>query len=193
MKNLNEQEDVQRKAYDDLKRQLDIVIQPLDEYFDYELSEAFEKKMPFVTYKNDTDVEKQGVYQRFYQEETIGAMKDKIERHMKKGEIELIEVCKDSQNGKLRFLRKLSQLDGEKTIEETNTEHKDTITHLSTWLMIKKDDSLVKHIDNYIGESILPVKLNLKVLGDEAELLTFSNLNVEDLLKKLNQMTGISI
>jgi hypothetical protein len=90
-------------------------------------------------------------------------------------------------------MRKMSKLDENKTIEEINNEKKDTITHLSTWLMVKKDHEILTHIDGFVGESILPVKLNLKDFGEDAHIFTFSNLLVEELLIKLHEITGINL
>ena len=73
---LNKNEAAAREHYEDLKSQIDLIIQPLEDTFDHTEIQLNDQSVPIINYKNDTEFEKQGIYQRIRQTDNIGHLKE---------------------------------------------------------------------------------------------------------------------
>lgn len=83
-------------------------------------------------------------------------------------------------------------MDENESIEEINKKASGTLTHFSTWVLVK-DQALISQIKAFIKMSdvSIPLRLRLRVFGDEAEFLTFSSLTIDNLITQLTERTGL--
>jgi hypothetical protein len=52
---------------------------------------------------------------------------------------------------------------------------------------------LVEQLTKIAGEKVMLITLKIRVFGDEAEIKLYNNMNLSVLLKKLENMTGMSL
>jgi len=100
-----------REAYEDLRDQIDIIIQDQTEHFEIIPNEILDEKMPLIKYKDPDDFQMKGIHCRLRLGETLEEAYARIIGEAQiEGTFELFEVCQDSRNRYCRILRCFSEL-----------------------------------------------------------------------------------
>ena len=204
-----------RETYEQMKNQIDIVLQDKEQYFMVTQNEVIGEAMPLIKYRNSHDFEMKGVHCRLSLDDTLDDAFAKIlESTALPDDFELFEVCQEQQPNKYcRVLRCFSDLrhikrrvDGREikndneplSIRELNHLEPDSLSNHSTWLVIPnsqtdpQNTALCSSLKNFSGQHVLPIRLRIKVFGDETELLVYNSMSAYLLLKKLEDMTSFA-
>ena len=182
-----------------------------------------ELKLPFLKYVEGVDVEKAGVTHRVRLTDTFAEVEDKISEVFQQVEpphaaeepdeqvLDLFEVVQDPKTGYCRILRCFSDLaklekkkdesstheeepiSKQSSIQEINKVEPGAVSHMSTWVLVRDKDLIRRLKDHCCGVGTLPIRLKVKFMGEEVELLTYNTVDLYSLLVKLSQMTGVEM
>lgn len=154
-----------------------------------------------------------GTHCRVKLDETIEDAYAKIlEKTQLSNSFELFEVCQDTRNRYCRILRCFSTLKDVKrkindkelpddgtalTLNEINESVPESVTHESTWLLLKntgegeENYELCQQLKELAGYTIVPMRLKVRLFEDETELVVYNILSLFLLLQKISDMTQI--
>lgn len=84
------------------------------------------------------------------------------------------------------------------TVRELNKIHEESITHHSTWMLVRtntdEEKKLATDLLAMTGNKVMPIRLKIRMFdgGEEVELPLYSSLTLNMLLTKLTDMTGLT-
>lgn len=181
LKAMKEQEEQERQHYNEMKNQLDIIVQERHQVFD-----ITDTDFPFVSYIKDKDFEQQGITIRLKFTDTIDEARSKIATSvgLDADQVRLIEVQR-LQNSYCQLLNPWDEFSGSQLIKDTK------VTHLSCWMLIL-EPSLSFRLNLLTKDDALPMRIRVTHAGTEFLTDVYSNMTLIDFKSKISTETKVN-